>query len=407
MLGLTPRALAQVRSPPQTGHRPLQSGLWSGEKAVRPRSCPDHLVGFDQALGVERVVVGVLVGRGHEHLVQVHREGLFEILQAPGTRQRHRAAEGARDQDAFDQALQQEVTFDRILLAHTGQLGAELVHGAFDVGLSGAARLATRSRASIAAKVTTPPRRTIGSRAVGEPRDRQLLLGGRRRRPELVATHLDLIEGLGERLGRRLGILQDLAQPDLELRQLAVDVLLGLALHGAGGRLGFGEDPLAFAIGTGHDGFLACHLQLLLAGGRHQGFAVGLGLRQQFLAVLHDPASLLDLVGQRFLHLGDQVEDLIAVDEHRGRERHGLGLAHEFIQLVEPGGDVHGQRASSRSSSRFFTWSGTRPSTLPPNRATSFTSEEDRNDHFGFVGMNRVSTSPRRWFIWAIWISNS
>ena len=60
-----------------------------------------------------------------------------------------------------------------------------------------------------------------------------------------------------------------------------------------------------------------------------------------------------------------------------------------------------------RSRRRARTGSGTRPSTSPPKRATSFTSEDDRNDHVGFVGMNRVSTPPSRWFICAIWISNS
>ena len=63
--------------------------------------------------------------------------------------------------------------------------------------------------------------------------------------------------------------------------------------------------------------------------------------------------------------------------------------------------------AATRSCNWVRTSSGTRPSTSPPKRATSFTSEDDRNDHDGFVGMNRVSTPPRRWFICAIWISNS
>ena len=129
-------------------------------------------------------------------------------------------------------------------------------------------------------------------------------------------------------------------------------------------------------------------------------------LREQLLSVPHDPPSALDLFRQPFLHLGDQLEDLVAVDEHGRGQRHRLRLSHELVELLESGREVH-QRSSNRSSSAVRTWSGTSPETFPPSWATSFTSEDERKDHFGLVGMNSVSTPASRWFICAIWISYS
>ena len=93
--------------------------------------------------------------------------------------------------------------------------------------------------------------------------------------------------------------------------------------------LGLAEHAVGFLAGAGDDGFLTSHLELLGPGLLDDDLGVGASLRQQILAILHDPAGLLDLVGKRFLHLGDQVEHLVAVHEHRRRQRHRLGLAHE------------------------------------------------------------------------------
>ena len=53
-------------------------------------------------------------------------------------------------------------------------------------------------------------------------------------------------------------------------------------------------------------------------------------------------------------------------------------------------------RPEAKGLKRLRTWSGTSPSTSPPKRATSLTSEDDRNDHLGLVAMNSVSISPMR-----------
>ena len=134
--------------------------------------------------------------------------------------------------------------------------------------------------------------------------------------------------------------------------------------------------------------------------------AVRASLGEQLLPIAHDPACALDLLGERLAHLRDHLQHLVAVDEDRGAERHRLGLADELFELLEASGEIH-QRSSSRSASAVATCGGTSPATSPPSCATSFTSDDERNDHFGLVGMKSVSTPASRWFICAIWISYS
>src|SRR5207249_10325740 len=134
---------------------------------------------------------------------------------------------------------------------------------------------------------------------------------------------------------------------------------------------------------------------LLLASHLDHALTLGPGLCQELLAILHDPAGLLDLLRQALLHRLDHPEDLVAVHQDRGRQRHRFGVADERLELQQASGQIH-QPSPSRSTRALRTWSGTSPSTSPPSRATSFTREEERNDHLGLVGMNNVSTDPIR-----------
>ena len=63
------------------------------------------------------------------------------------------------------------------------------------------------------------------------------------------------------------------------------------------------------------------------------------------------------------------------------------------------------RRSSNRAASRSRTSGGTRWPTSPPHVATSFTRLEDRKLYSGLVGMKRVSTPVRPWFICAIFSS--
>src|SRR4029079_8559258 len=70
--------------------------------------------------------------------------------------------------------------------------------------------------------------------------------------------------------------------------------------------------------------------------------ALALGLRQHLLALLDDPAGLLDLLRDRRAHLVEDVVDLLAVDAHLVGQRHGLRVVHEVVELVDQYEDVHG-----------------------------------------------------------------
>ena len=129
-------------------------------------------------------------------------------------------------------------------------------------------------------------------------------------------------------------------------------------------------------------------------------------LREQLLAIAHDPAGVLDLLGQRLLHLRDQLEDLLPVDQHGRGQGHRLRFPHQLLELLQSSGEVH-QRSSNRSSNAVAHVVRNESRDVPPSWATSLTSDEERKDHFGLVGMNNVSTPASRWFICAIWISYS
>ena len=64
-----------------------------------------------------------------------------------------------------------------------------------------------------------------------------------------------------------------------------------------------------------------------------------------------------------------------------------------------------GRGRPNRSASRFATAAGTMLDTSPPNRATSRTRLDDRNEYCGLVEMKNVSMPDSRWFICAIWSS--
>ena len=202
MLGWCPgtrRGCGRRRRP---GTGPAVGAAQRRERQLDPDRVADHLVGFDQALGVERVVVGVLVGRGTNSSCSSTAKGCSNSF-----RQRaHCSAIVPRrvpeTRMPSTRPSKRRSPSIGVVLAHARELGAEFVHGAFDVGLSGAARLA-HEIAHVDRRQSRPSSSNNWVSRGGRPRVAELLLGGRRRRPELLATHLDLIEGLGERLGRR------------------------------------------------------------------------------------------------------------------------------------------------------------------------------------------------------------
>src|SRR6266571_3866401 len=64
--------------------------------------------------------------------------------------------------------------------------------------------------------------------------------------------------------------------------------------------------------------------------------------REHLLALLDDPARLLDLLRDGRAHLVEDVVDLLAVDADLVGERDGLRVVHEVVELVDENEDVHG-----------------------------------------------------------------
>ena len=80
---------------------------------------------------------------------------------------------------------------------------------------------------------------------------------------------------------------------------------------------------------------------LLVARLLDDALGLALGLRQHLLALLDDPTSLLDLLGNRGPHLVEQVVDLLTVDAHLVRQRHGSCVVDQVVELVDQNEDVH------------------------------------------------------------------
>ena len=74
---------------------------------------------------------------------------------------------------------------------------------------------------------------------------------------------------------------------------------------------------------------------------------LALRLGEHLLALLDDPAGLLDLLRDRRAHLVEDVVDLLAVDPHLVGERDGLRVVHEVVELVDENEDVHGSKVYS------------------------------------------------------------
>jgi len=79
----------------------------------------------------------------------------------------------------------------------------------------------------------------------------------------------------------------------------------------------------------------------LLAGLGQQPVDLALRLGEHLLALLHDPARLLDLFRDRRAHLVENVVDLLTVDAHLVGEGDGLRVVHEVVELVDENEYVH------------------------------------------------------------------
>ena len=182
----------------------------------------------------------------------------------------------------------------------------------------------------------------------------------------------------------------ELREVDLERVEDLVGVVLGaeadLALAGAGVL----DDVLGGALGLLGDLLLGDEAGLALARLLDDALGLALGLGEHLLALLDDPARLLDLLRDRRAHLVEDVVDLLLVHTHLVRQRDRLGVVDEVVELVDENEDVHECSSwfaggASSSFRRSATPSGTRSSMWPPNVASSLTPLELRKLYCGLA----------------------
>src|SRR5205809_159581 len=175
----------------------------------------------------------------------------------------------------------------------------------------------------------------------------------------------------------------------------------------AGAGAGVLDDVLRGALGLLDDLLLGDQLRLAVARLGDDALGLALGLGQHLLALLDDPAGLLDLLGNRRPHLVEDVVDLLAVDAHLVGEGHGLRVVHEVVELVDQYEDVHDSfpvyscgltgapdlALGNNSRKRRATAAGTSSSTFPPKAAISFTPLEETKLNLGLAITYTVSTS--------------
>src|SRR5207245_2755993 len=117
------------------------------------------------------------------------------------------------------------------------------------------------------------------------------------------------------------------------------------------------------------------------------GLALGLG--QELLALLEQPAGPLQLLGQALDRLVEQLEHLVLVLEANGRrERDRLRVADDVghapqqdlgVELLHREALVGLAHRANLSFRRWATTGGTIEETSPPKRATSRTRLDERN----------------------------
>ncbi len=250
----------------------------------------------------------------------------------------------------------------------------------------------------------------------------------------LVPLRVEALAAAQELLPAPVDGPERLREDDLEVGELAVDVLVGLAADLLGLPAGLRQDAVGLGLGAAGDLGVGDQRSPLGAGGLDDPLGLLPGLLHDLLAAAEDLLGVREGVGQGVPYLLEHREQLGAVDHAGSRHGHGAGVPDRFDDLVELLLHVHrvlatlcccwrrtgptvrpgasrptpGDGASApqarpmRSTRAWWTAGGSRCDTSPPQVATSLTREDDRKLYVGLVGTKSVSTPESPLFIWAI-----
>ena len=127
---------------------------------------------------------------------------------------------------------------------------------------------------------------------------------------------------------------EELLQVDLERVEDLVGVVLGAKPDLALARARVLDDLVGGALGLLGHLFVGDQTGLLLTGLAHDPLGLAFGLGEHLLALLDDPARLLDLLGDRRPHLVEEVVDLLPIHTHLVRQGDGPRVVDHVIELV-------------------------------------------------------------------------
>src|SRR5215216_834883 len=182
------------------------------------------------------------------------------------------------------------------------------------------------------------------------------------------AGHHGLLRALVEPLATASHRAEELVQVDLKSGEDRIGPVLHLEPRLARLAPRVLHDFLCLALGKLDDLGLRSLPDGLLPRLPEDSIALALRLGEHLLALLDDPASLLDLLRNRRPHLVEDVVDLLAVDADLVGERHRLRVVHEVVQLVDEYEYVHGLREFTLAAKRAHhpSAAGTSPGTGAP-----------------------------------------
>jgi hypothetical protein len=150
-------------------------------------------------------------------------------------------------------------------------------------------------------------------------------------------------------LAAALGGGDELREVDLEGAEELVGVVLGAEADVALSGPRVVDDVLRRTFGVANELMLCDELGLALARLFDDALGLVLGRGQHLVALLDDPARLLELFGDRRSRPVENVVELRLVHAHLVSQRDGLGAVDEIVQLVDQFEDVHGRSRQART----------------------------------------------------------
>lgn len=151
----------------------------------------------------------------------------------------------------------------------------------------------------------------------------------------LVALLVEALAAAQELLPAPVDGADGLGEDDLEVGELAVDVLVGLGADLVGLPAGLGQDPVRLRLGPLRDLGAGDQRAALRTGGRDDPLGLLPGLLDELLMAADELLGVGEGPGQGLAHLLEHREQFGPVHHTGRRHGHGAGVPDRFDDLVE------------------------------------------------------------------------